>query len=465
VSPTHYIKHAGGWTLAMATGIGVWCFLPLEPAARHCFAIILVGIVCFIFDLLPNYIVGIWITILPVILGITPADVALKATTQWAWWIILIGFMIGIAFNKTGLGNRFGLYFGATIVKGWFTVILSIFLMNIFFNILAPFSGAAAIAIGISIFMPIAHDMGFKPGDNGFNGIALACVTSNLLAGELVLTGWPINPLAVTLFSPYFQLDFMGWIKYITVPASVLVIVGYLAVALVFKPRQPVFYDSKSAKKQLQALPRISIAEVKTLFITLLILLAFITQPLHGLEAGWLALGFAFLFFVPIIGVLDSKEFSTQLPWHFFMFLLGLFSIGYQLNYHNIHIWLAQSTMANGIETWHPILANVYISGLMTLMHFVVGSMVPLLASFIPTLASYASDYDMPLIMTFGAVLFSSKRWIFPFQEAFVLMTQGLTGGKLETRAIIKLGAVLTILIILVVIPISTLYWKLIGAP
>lgn len=454
-----------GWTLAVLTGISAAFYLPLEPAAGYCFAIILVGIVCFVFDLLPNYVVGMWITIVPVIFGITPAPVALKATTQSAWWIILIGFIIGAAFNQTGLGKRFGLYFGATLVKGWFTVILSIFLMNICFNILAPFSGAAAIAIGISIFMPIARDMGFKPGDNGFNGIALACVTSNLLAGELVLTGWPLNPLAVSLFSPYFQLDFVGWIKYITVPAAVLVFVGYFAVALTFKPRNPVNYDSTSAKQKLRDLPGMSSGEIKTLLITLLILLAFITQPLHGLQAGWLALAIAFLFFVPGVGVLDSKAFSTQLPWHFFIFLLGVFSIGYQLNYHHIQIWLAQATLASGIETWPSIAANGYISCLMVLMHLLVGSMVPLLASFIPTLSAYASENGMPLTMTFGAVLFASKRWIFPFQEAFVLMTQGLTHGKLETRAVIKLGIVMTFLIILIVIPIATLYWELTGAP
>lgn len=458
-------KQIVGWILAIGTGVAIGLWLPIDPAARQCFGIVLAGIVCMIFHLLPNYIVGLWIIIFPVILGLTPSEIALKATTQWSWWIFLTGFIIGIAFDKTGLGERFGLYFCVTLVKGWFSVIGAIFLMNVFFNVLAPFSGAAAIAIGISIFLPIADDMGFKPGSKGFNGIALACVTSNLLAGELVLTGWTLNPLAVNLFAPAMEINFFSWIRYFTLPAALFLLISYIAIVLLFKPEAVILYDPKIAMERLKSTPRISWNEKRTLILTFLILLSFITQPLHRLEAGWLAVGISLMFFIPTLGVLDEKDFTTRLPWSFVIFLLGIFSIGYQLSYHNVHKLLAEVTMPVGIETWSPVVAAVFISGVMTLMHFLVGSMVPLLASFIPTLTSYAMDHNMSLIMIFGAVLFSAKRWVFPFQEAFVLMTRGLTGGLLENRAVIQLGIVLTLLVTAIVIPASTFYWHLIAAP
>ncbi len=459
------VKTMIGWILVGAAGWGVSAMLPLEPAARQCFAIVLAGIGCLIFGLLPSHVVGMWIVTLPVILNLTPPEISLKAATQWSWWIFLTGFFIGMAFNKTGLGKRLGLYFGAYLVKGWYSAILAIFLMNVFFNIAAPFSGAAAIAIGISIFIPMAGDMGYAPGSRGFNGMALACVTSNLIAGELVLTGWILNPFAVSLFAPVLELDFFSWIQYITLPAAFFLLAAYVAISFAFRPEKTLSSGSGKAREQLQALAQISSDEWRALVLTLMILFIFITQPLHGLEAGWLAVGASFLFFVPGCGVLDIQDLSRDLPWHFMIFLLGIFSIGYQLTHHDIHLWLAGITLPRGVETWPPVPANVFIALIMTLMHFLVGSMVPLLASFVPTLTAYADAHGMSVVMIFGTVLFAAKRWVFPFQEAFVLMTRGLTGGLLGDRAVIFMGIILSLLVIFVVIPVSTMYWHLIGAP
>ncbi|MFZ7127668.1 MAG: SLC13 family permease [Desulfobacterales bacterium] len=456
-------KHTG-LVLGLAVALAAGFLLPLPHPARVGFAAILFWITCIIFGVFPNHLTGLGLILSPILLGSAPAEVALKSATSPLWWMLLMGFVIGAGFIKTGLGRRIAYFFASTFVSGWYSVILTIFVVNAVLNIIAPFSTVAQIAITYEIYTQMAHEFGFAPRSRGYNGILLAMVASSILAGELVLTGWSLNPLAVGLFRPIVDLDFISWLKYITPIALLFLIMAYASIVFLYKPRpKPVLMRSVVREKYLKLGP-LSLQEKKVLLISISTLIVFPTQPLHGLDGGWLSLGVSLLLFFPGIGVLNEKDFAA-LNWPFMWFFLGVFSIGDQLVYHEVHTWLAEIAMPDNIHRWPGTQANVYTALILVALHLPVGTMAPLMACFLPAMGQYAAANGMPLVATFGVILFAAKRWVFPFQEAMVLMTMGMSNGRITAESTVKLGVVLTILYVTVLIPLSTGYWRLIGAP
>jgi di/tricarboxylate transporter len=455
-----------GLLLGVVVAILVAIFLPMPDShARYTFAIIIWGVICLIFGSLPDYVISLMIIFIPIVLRISPPEVALKATVQFVWWMFIVGFIIGVAFNKSGLAKRISLYCAATMIKGWYSALLAIFMMNVVLNVIAPFTTIAGIAITVSIATALARGFGYEPGTKVFNGLAIAAVASNLAAGELIYTGWLLNPLLVNLLARYFPLDFYSWFKYITPPAALWLVISYAVVAILFKPDNVIAVDRAALKARFKEVGKWTSGEMKTLTLTLLILVFFIAQPfLHGLQPGWIAVLISVLFFAPYIGPLEPREFGA-LNWTFVFFILGMFSIGDQLVYHQVNVQLAAWVMPGNIQAWNLILASMCCAVILVLMHFAVATMIPLIACFVPAFCQFSVAHHMAIIPLFGVVLFSAKRWVLPFQEAMVVMAQGMTRDELSSSALIRVGIVMSIFLVVVQIPLSTLYWLAIKAP
>jgi hypothetical protein len=87
--------------------------------------------------------------------------------------------------------------------------------------------------------------------------------------------------------------------------------------------------------------------------------------------------------------------------------------------------------------------------------------MSPLIAVFVPTFAGYALSHGMLAIPVIFSVGLAAKRWVFPFQEATVAMSLGF--GAATSREVMRFGIILTMVLLFIIIPVTTVYWMAIG--
>jgi len=78
-----------------------------------------------------------------------------------------------------------------------------------------------------------------------------------------------------------------------------------------------------------------------------------------------------------------------------------------------------------------------------------------------PSFGSYAIQHSMQAIPVIFSVVWAAKCWVFYFQEATVAMTYGF--GFLSAKRTMRFGIVLTGAILVLMVPVSTLYWMVIG--
>lgn len=415
-----------------------------------------------VFDLLPNYVIGLGIAFIPVLIGITPADVALSPLYNWTWWSVIFGMIVGAAISKTGLGRRIGIAMASRFVKGWASLILVIFVFDTIMNVIAPFANAASIAIGPSIFMPIAADLGYAPKSRAYTGIAMAVCAGNTVTGALLMTGHGMNALAVAMMMPYYEINFMNWLQYVTPPALIATIIIYFTIVLVCRPGKGTKYDMSKFHAEAAELPKFSADEGKVLGLMVIVIIGFLAQAFLNLPytPGWLGMVLILLLFVPGLGMLNGEDLKN-INWPFVMFMIGIFSIGSQLGFHGVSTALAEFAMPASIGSWPVSAACLFVYAVVVILHFMCGTIAPLLSTLVPALGAFGAAHEMNLVALFCAILFCRLRFVFPFQDAMTLMTKGITKNGLDDREVIKIGIVSTLTIGIIVIPIGSLWWSL----
>ena len=448
------------WLLSIVIPVAIVMFLGLDLKPALCFGIILLGICCLIFDLLPNYVIGLGIAFVPVLIGVTPADVALSPMLDWTWWSVIFGMIVGVAIGKTGLGRRIGVALASRMVKGWASLILVIFIFETIMNVIAPFANVASIAIGLSIFMPIARKLGYEERSKGYTGVGMAVVVSNTVTGTLLMTGHAMNALAVAMMAPYYDINFTNWLQYITPPALIASVIAYFSIVLICRPGKGEKYDVAKMREDAAALPKFSSNEGKVIGLMVVIILGFLAQAVLNLPytPGWLGMSLILLLFIPGLGMLNGEDLKG-INWPFVMFMIGVFSIGGQLGYHGVSTALADFAMPAGIENWPVVGSSMFIYAVIVILHFLCGTIAPLLSTLIPAFGAYGAAHGMAMVALFSTILFCRTRFVLPFQDAMTLMAKGITKNTLSDKEIIKIGIVTTVAIFIIVIPLGALYW------
>ncbi len=483
------------WAIAVIAPLSIVTVLGLSPVQALCFGIILFGIVCLVFGLLPDFVIGLGIVFIPTVLGIVPAEVTLAPLSTWTWWAIIFGFIVGAAISKSGLGLRISHALARRFVRGWTSFIAVIFLVETIFVIIAPFANVATIVIGLSVFLPMANELGYASRSRAYTGAELAVVISNTVSGALLLTGHVMNALAVNLFASFMVITFQSWLVTITPIAALATVLAFFTIVFACRPTSAgaagklpdsaahpsdATRQSDAAPMAAPAAPAVAPAapaapakeaasqtprpwsanETRVLALTILIIAGFLLQPALKLpfDAGWLAMALSILLFIPKIGMLTGEDIKG-INWTFVLFMIGIFSIGGQLSFLGINTIIATFAMPAGIETWGVLPSDLYISSIVVLLHFLCGTIAPLLSTLIPALGAFAQAHGMLLLPLFCTILFCRTRYVFPYQDAMVLLSKGITRNGILDSQITKVGVIFTLLVLFVVTPIGSLYW------
>ncbi len=288
----------------------------LPPKAKRFLAVLAVLVFLFVFEPIPLEITAICIGVFLVVMNVMDVKSAWAPYMHPVVVFIMCCLIFAVSLDKAGLTKRLGFFIirlaGTSLIKFTFVLAIGLGLSSSFMH------DAAACAIGIVTMLPLMRAVGIEPHSRTAKFMMLslpfACSCGGM--GSLVGGGRCMVSAAFLKEFTGIEITFFDWIKFAGPAALLTTPIAVLIVYLVFRPEKgiklPEFDESAGPW---------TLLEKKTLFITTITLLLWLTKGLHGIDysvTGMLGVSALILF-----GVLTWEDIHTNLEWGTALFIFG----------------------------------------------------------------------------------------------------------------------------------------------
>ena len=243
---------------------------------------------------------------------------------------------------------------------------------------------------------------------------------------------------------------------------------GLLALALTgtvqllsYRQREAFQLDLVQVRRQLADLAKLTRPEMRVIAVMAAAVLFWITDSLHGLHPGWIALIAALSFAVPPHALLDAKSWSgVNLGTLFFLCAaLAIGSIGKAVG---MNVWLAELIIPQQTVR-SPYLFALLAMLICMALHMALGSALAVLGIACPAIISFGTAAGIaPLAAALIAYTSVSLHWLLPFHHMNLLVGCGDDGGGFEKKDVLRLGVPQTAVVAAVVL-FEVFWWDIIG--
>ena len=337
--------------ICLLVGMLIW-ILPVpagvEPTGWQVFAVFVATIVGFLVRPLPmGPVVLLALILLASVQSLTFKE-ALSGFGDTTVWLVVAAFLIAGSVTRTGMGRRIALILISRLGKTMLGLGYASCAAEMTLGAFIPSNTARGGGIMAPIMNSLAQALDSYPDRQPERaGIYLMLVGAhaNLIAAATFLTGMAANPLVSVAARDVFGVEF-GWLTwFIGAMVPALIGIGLLPV-LIKRLVRPRLQDARAAQMQsIEALnelgpwsrPELIMAGVFVLLLTL-----WISQPLHGLATGLVALiGVGILILTGVDSWSDITE--NKAAWDTLIWLGGLLSMAEALKEKGVIDWFAAS--------------------------------------------------------------------------------------------------------------------------
>jgi anion transporter len=446
-----------------ALSAAVW-FLPMriDPVAQHALAIGVFMIAAWMTQVLDYGVAGILGCFLFWMLGIARFETAFSGFADSTAWFLFGAMCFGIMGSKSGLARRIAFLVMRAVGHSYPRLLLGLIITNFLLTPVVP-SGIARVVIMAAIAMGLVEAFGVGKGSNIARGMFVVLVYQATIFDKMVIAGAASITArgAIEKFGQVNVLWSQWFLAYL--PCDILVMIVAWRIALWMYPpeRAALAGGSGFLEGELRAMGPWSPAEIRSALLMLLATGLWITDFLHHIPAPMVGLGVGLLSLVPGIGVLDTEDVRriNYLPIFFVAAAASLTNVLSATKAIDILTALLFSWMTPFITTVWSSTVVLYCSAFV--YHIVIGNEISMLATSIPVLMNYARTHGLDpltlgMVWTFGA---GPKLFIY---ESTVLVV-GYSYGYFDTRDLLKMGALLSIVTAVILLVLVPLYWPLIG--
>lgn len=455
------MTRAKDYIFVLAVALAAWAAIA-QPASMTSeqamtFGVMLVTLAIWGTGVVPGY-VGSTFLFTALILGnlATPQEV-FSSFSSTAIWLVVAGFVIGAAITHSGLGARMGALARPHLSKSYATLIAGLMILGMLLGFVMPSSlGRAAVLVPVG--MALADALGLGKGSKGRTGVSVIIAIGTNMPSFAILPSNIPNIILSGVAEQSFGVHF-SYADYLLLHYPVLgmlksaVIVGLV---LYFFPGQVQSTDTPT-KQGAVAGGR----QTALMAILLLTLGLWATDQLHGINAAWIGLGASLVLMVPQLGFVPPAVFKSSVDFSMLLFVAGALTLG---------TIVASSGLGDIIATEAfavlPLQAGQDFMNFMSLSVLGTGTSIFTTAPGAPAvLTPLASDlvettgFSLTAVLMTQVIGFSTV--IFPYQVGPLIVAMGLAGEN--TRPLLKVTVVLSIITLLVLVPLDFLWWKLLG--
>lgn len=440
----------------MLPGIGT-----LDPTGQRALAILALGVLFWATEVLASGVTAIMVLGLLMAMGV-PGAVALSGFAASGFWILVAVLFFGYAMDKTGLARRIAyrilLLFPPTYPGVLFAFLLIGFVLTL---------GIPSMTVRTAILMPIAwalvQALNLPLPGRGAALIILSTFEMAVLPGCALLTGALWGPYLAGLFAN--QGIPLAWLDYaaaMVVPTLVWCVLILIANMMVLKPEGGLGVTHTVVGGELTKLGSMSRAETMTALVVAISIAAWASQPWHKVPAE--AIGMLALTALFAAGVLQAPEIATGIPWNLTLFVGGMLSLGTVITTYQISDWLSGYIIPMlGPLSGSPWLLVAGLGLAVMAMRFIDPVGFITIATFFLALVGQASGWGLTPILLGGVILLPLHVFWFPYQNIWIVMTEGITKKQAYVDGDRFRLATIYAIVTVVALWVSVGYWRVVG--
>jgi di/tricarboxylate transporter len=302
-SPVKLIGFFGGILLCVAI-----CLLPingLEREGQLCLGLTLMTVVWWATQVAQSgYVSGVYLMLL-CLFKVAEPSVIFAGWTGSTIWLVAGAYLIASAVRNSGLGERLSYAFILRFVRGWRSIILSVFALTFILSLLIPHPWPRAFLI-MSVMAVVIRSANIPKKDAVIIGFTV--FAASVPVSLIFITGdATINPLAASYAGD--PVSFIRWLTVMGVPALILAVLTLVLILIFFKPSAPVTINMDEVKAAQAKLGKMGKREKRTLVWVVIAVVLWLTNGITGLDIGWITLFVAMAMSVPVVGeVLQPKD-------------------------------------------------------------------------------------------------------------------------------------------------------------
>lgn len=457
------LRSAGLLLLVGGVSVGVW-FLPLgiDARAQHALAIGLFMIVAWMVQALDHGIAGILGCFLFWMLGVARFETAFSGFADATPWFLFGAICLGIMAGKSGLARRLAYLVMRTVGHSYPRVLLGLIVSDFLLTVIVP-SGVARVIIMAALAIGLVEAFGAAKGSNIARGMFVILVYQATIFDKMMIAG-ASSITARGAIEKFGQIDVL-WSQWFVayLPCDILVMIIAWRLALWMYPPEKVALPGGAAylERELRAMGPWSPLEIKSGVLMGIAVALWITDFIHHIPAPMIGIGIGLLAIMPRVGVLDTEDVRriNYLPIFFVAATVGLTAVLSETKALDVLTAVLFQAMGPYISTTWVSTMVLYWAGFA--YHIVIGNEVAMLATSVPLLMTYARDHGLDPLSLGMIWTFSAGPKLFIYQSGVLVV--GYSYGYFDTKDLLKIGALLSIVTFVILLVLVPAYWPLIG--
>ncbi len=456
--------------VTVLVGIVLW-FIPepegVDPRAWHLLAIFVATIVGIITKPLPMGAVAVLGITVTALTGTLTIGQSLSGFGNSVIWLIVIAFFISRGFIKTGLGARIAYLFMAVVGKTSLGLAYSMVATDLVLAPAIPSNTARSGGILFPILKSIAQSYGSEPDDGTARKIGAFLIQTSfqgtVITSAMFLTAMAANPLAAQIARDLgVEISWGGWALAALVPG--LVSLGMMPWIL-YKIYPPEIKETPAAtqiaRDELARMGKLKPSEWFMLGTFLLLLILWILGGELGLHSTTAA--FVGLAALLVSGTLTWSDILQEKgAWNTLVWFSALVMMASYLNELGLIPWFGQ-TIGSAVEGVSWSVAFLILSLVYFYSHYFFASNTAHVSSMYGAFLAVAIAVGTPpmlaaLVLGFFSNLFSSMTH-YGTGPAPVLFGS----GYVEMGMWWKLGALVSVVNIVIWLGVGGVWWKVLG--
>ncbi|UMY16904.1 anion permease [Methylobacterium organophilum] len=395
---------------------------------------------------------------LAMLLKLAPAPTVFSGFASSAFWLVTSGMVVGLAMNRTGLGDRLARMLAARLPASYPGFIGGLVAFSFLLAFVMP-SNLGRIALMVPVILALCDAFGLAPGRPGRTGAILSFGIATPMLSAAILPANVPNLVMVGTAETLYGVH-LAYLPYLWQHLPVLALLkGAILTActvLLFRDR----LDGQ--RPELPALPPATPAERRLSVILATMLALWMSDGWHGIPPAWIGLAAAVICLMPRIGVLPGGSFG-EIPLRTCFYVAALFGLTATVNETGLgrdlgHALLALAPLAPGAEA----------TNFLTLVGLSIGFLFVATANGAPALytalageLSRASGLGLMDVLMIQVVGYSTL--FLPYQAPPIVMTMEL--GRIGLRDASRLTIATGLASLLIATPAAYLWWRLVGGP
>ena len=434
-------------------------FLPppagATPLVMHAAALMLFTVGLWATGVVPEYVTSLLFFLLAVLLAVATPQVVFSSFASATMWLVLGGLLIAEAVSATGLGRRFAGVLFERFVSSYSALIIAIAVVATVLSFFMPATVARMLLL-LPIVVALAERVGFAYGSSGYNGLCMTAIMITYQSGSAILPANAPNLVLAGATETLYATPLI-YAEYLWVMFPVLALLkGVFALWLIHR-LFPAVVRPQAAPP---ALPVMSAAEKRLAVLLVIALLLWMTDTLHGVRAGWVALGAGLLCLMPRIGVLPPTAFNDIKlgPFFYVGASIGLGAVVHESGFVG---FIGASLRATLDLQAHADFTN-FMS--LSVLNALVGLFVtnPAMPAVNTALAApFAEAAGWPLTAAIMTIAVGYNVMFLPYQVPPVVV--GMYACRVPVATVVRVSLPLAAAGIVVFMPLEYLWWRLIG--